>query len=155
MVQRLIDDKAMHRLRHAEYVDILCIGTPKVIGDAVGPLIGTMLIDMQLPEYINVIGSLSEPVHRQNYYTMIKCIREDAFILSIDACIGDNYPLVCVDNSPLKAGAALTDELDFIGDISIKCFTARDVELLYFCSLSDIYSIAKTTVDIITHALQI
>jgi putative sporulation protein YyaC len=155
MVQRIINDEAIQRLRNAEYVDILCIGTPKVIGDAVGPLIGTMLIDMQLPEYINVIGSLREPVHRQNYYTRIEDIREDALVVGIDACIGDNYPLISVNNSPLRAGAAITDELDVIGDISIKCYTARNVKLLYYCDLNDIYSAAKTTVHIIKHALQI
>ena len=44
---------------------ILCIGTDRSTGDALGPLIGTHLSRLNLPQ-LHVYGTLDEPVHATN-----------------------------------------------------------------------------------------
>ena len=52
---------------------IVCIGTDRAIGDALGPLVGTMLknSDFKYPVY----GTLDNPIHALNIYESIEQIK--------------------------------------------------------------------------------
>jgi putative sporulation protein YyaC len=104
---------------------ILCIGTDRSTGDALGPLVGHKLSSV-LSNYKNVhlLGTLDSPVHAQNLEKIIDNLNDDykdPFIIAVDASLGrqDKIGYVCIKNSSLKPGAGVNKNLPAVGDISI------------------------------------
>ena len=67
---------------------IVCIGTPKVAGDSVGPCVGTILKNSNfcLPVY----GTIEDPIHSSNLEEKISAIKKKhkkSRILAVDASI--------------------------------------------------------------------
>ncbi|WP_373894374.1 spore protease YyaC [Virgibacillus natechei] len=105
-----------------EYI-VVCIGTDRSTGDALGPLIGTTFSAMK-PKHITVYGTLHEPVHATNLDTYIKQIEashRNPYIIAIDACLGKNHSVgqLITGTGPVKPGAALNKPLPAIGDMHI------------------------------------
>ena len=105
-----------------EYI-VVCIGTDRSTGDALGPLTGSFLTEMK-PKHLTVYGSLHNPVHAQNLKDYIKKINElhrKPYIIAIDACLGKNSSVgqIITGTGSLKPGAALNKSLPAIGDIHI------------------------------------
>src|SRR5699024_9392103 len=72
-----------------EYV-IICIGTDRSTGDALGPLTGTFLQEKGL-KHFTVYGNLHEPVHATNLHTYINKLykyHQEPFVIAVDACLG-------------------------------------------------------------------
>ena len=61
--QMLNDKKIERRLRRHSLV-FLCIGTPKIPGDCLGPFVGSLL-KMKTAAYA-VFGTMEQPVHALN-----------------------------------------------------------------------------------------
>lgn len=102
---------------------ILCIGTDRSTGDALGPLIGTHLSRFKLPQ-LHIYGTLDDPVHATNleqYITIIQHRFYDPFILALDACLGrlDSIGCITLANGPLRPGAGVNKKLPEIGEIHI------------------------------------
>ncbi|WP_026908458.1 spore protease YyaC [Paucisalibacillus globulus] len=105
-----------------EYV-VVCVGTDRSTGDALGPLIGTYLSDKKL-RHMTVYGTLHDPVHATNledYIRLIHTQHKNAFIIAIDACLGKTSSVgqVIASVGALKPGAALKKPLPPIGDIHV------------------------------------
>lgn len=105
-----------------EYI-IVCIGTDRSTGDALGPLTGTYLKTMNL-KHMEVFGTLHDPVHAQNLSNYITKINNDyrkPFIIAIDACLGKSTSIgkITLGTGPLFPGAALNKKLPVIGDLHI------------------------------------
>lgn len=105
-----------------EYI-VVCIGTDRSTGDALGPLTGTTFSAMK-PEHITVYGTLHEPVHATNLEAYIKQIKhnhQNPYIIAIDACLGKNHSVgqLITGTGPVKPGAALNKPLPSIGDMHI------------------------------------
>jgi putative sporulation protein YyaC len=105
-----------------EYI-VICIGTDRSTGDALGPLTGTHLKEMNL-KHITIYGTLHKPVHAQNLVECIKKIKEKhkhPYIIAIDACLGKSTSIgkIITGIGPLKPGAALNKTLPTIGDMHI------------------------------------
>ena len=67
----------------------ICIGTPAIIGDCLGPVIGTIL-----SEYLpgQVYGTLDAPIHALNFNRSCREIKKQhqrPFIIAIDAALGN------------------------------------------------------------------
>ncbi|WP_257350371.1 spore protease YyaC [Pseudalkalibacillus decolorationis] len=97
----------------------LCIGSDRYVGDSLGPLVGTMLKENQVP--YRVYGTLEEPVHAFNVKGTLKEINKQfkkPLIFSIDACLGDKNQVghVIFKEGPLVPGKALEKMLPEIGD---------------------------------------
>lgn len=107
---------------HREVV-ILCIGTDRVSGDSLGPLVGTFLKE-EYPQ-AEVYGTLEEPVHAKNLEEIVTTVRRkhpDAFVIAVDACLGrvssiENIMLV---EKPLKPGAGVNKTLPEVGHVNIQ-----------------------------------
>ena len=102
---------------------ILCIGTDRSTGDALGPLIGTHLSRLDLPE-LNIYGTLDEPVHATNLHKNIQLIQQsffNPFIIAIDACLGSMNSIGCIvlTDGPLKPGAGVHKKLPEVGEANI------------------------------------
>lgn len=105
-----------------EYI-IVAIGTDRSTGDALGPLTGTYLKQMNL-KHMEVFGTIHEPVHAQNlvdYMKEIKTKYRRPYIIAIDACLGRSSSIgkLTLGTGPLFPGAALGKNLPVIGDLHI------------------------------------
>ncbi|OMP66459.1 spore protease YyaC [Domibacillus epiphyticus] len=111
------------RKHESNDIIILCIGSDLSIGDSLGPLVGTMLKDSQVP--YQVYGTLKDPVHAQNLELVLKEINKkfkEPFIFGIDASLGDKSKIGCIilEEGPLLPGRALKKTLPEIGEYHIK-----------------------------------
>ncbi len=102
---------------------ILCIGTDRSTGDALGPLVGTKLKAGYLRK-LHVYGTLEEPVHAINLADKIENIQRahrNPVIIAIDACLGQysSVGTINVADGPLKPGAGVKKELPSVGDLHI------------------------------------
>ncbi|WP_425448762.1 spore protease YyaC [Dethiothermospora halolimnae] len=104
---------------------IVCIGTDRSTGDALGPLVGHKLnsILKRYPD-IYVIGTLENPVHAKNLNEKINYIEDNhdsPFIIAIDACLGkqDRIGFISIGKGPLKPGAGVNKDLPQVGHIHI------------------------------------
>lgn len=101
---------------------VLCIGTDRSTGDALGPLTGTRL--RSLNAYPHVFGTLEEPVHATNLPDALRSIGEtfaDPFVVAVDACLGrlESVGFVTVGRGHLRPGAAVNKHLPAVGDAFI------------------------------------
>lgn len=102
---------------------ILCIGTDRSTGDALGPLVGSKLQDYNIQNF-HLYGTLESPVHALNLEETITEIHKsfiNPFIIAIDACLGksQNIGSITVGKGPSKPGAAMNKNLPAIGDMHI------------------------------------
>lgn len=101
---------------------LVCIGTDRATGDALGPMVGDYILSSNT--YYYVAGSLEYPVHALNLRETIDDIYDkfdNPFIIAIDASLGMSkvMGMVTVTNSHLFPGKGVNKKLPAIGDISI------------------------------------
>lgn len=137
-----------------EYI-IVCVGTDRSTGDALGPLTGTLLYGMK-PRHLTVYGTLHDPVHAMNLSEYIDLIRENhrsPFIIAVDACLGKTASVghIIAGVGPLKPGAALKKALPEIGDIHVTGVVNTsgfmDHAVLQSTRLSMVMDMAETIAD--------
>jgi putative sporulation protein YyaC len=102
---------------------IVCIGTDRSTGDALGPLVGTKLKEKKQSSF-HVYGTLDEPIHAVNLEEQLSFIKKkhiDSFIIGIDACLGRLKSVgdITINEGPLKPGAGVKKELPDVGEIHI------------------------------------
>jgi len=153
MVQRLICEKAAELMRSAARIDVICIGTPRVVGDSVGPRVGSLLKAAGLPDRIKIIGCMDEPVRRGNIVSMLMSLRNDTLLVCVDAALSNNFPAINIRTGPMHPGVAVSDELPKLGDVSVLCRVAETIEDLHFCSEDYINSIAEEAATTLTTLL--
>ena len=101
---------------------VVCIGTDRATGDALGPLVGDFLLS-QNTDY-HVAGTLKSPVHALNIKETIEEIYThffNPFVIAVDASLGlsKDVGFVTLTNSHLYPGKGVNKKLPAIGDISI------------------------------------
>ena len=101
---------------------VICIGTDRAIGDALGPLVGTMLknSDFKYPVY----GTLDNPIHALNIYESMENIKKkhsSSQFLAIDACLGstNNIGNIQIREGPILPGKGVGKKLPQVGNYSI------------------------------------
>lgn len=118
-LRRLLD----HVPRQKPEILILCIGTDRSTGDALGPLVGELLLRSRLEQAV-VLGTLDFPVHASNLVDTLELIRrrhEGARVVAIDACLGQsaNVGTIAVGLGALRPGAGVNKNLPAVGDVFI------------------------------------
>ncbi len=104
-------------------VVVLCVGTDRSTGDALGPLVGQHLKE-SVPENVHVYGTLDLPVHATNWadtLSQIDRIHPGAMVVGLDACLGslESVGTVAIGRGKLKPGAGVQKNLPSAGDIYI------------------------------------
>lgn len=99
----------------------VCIGTPTILGDCLGPLIGTIL-EAKVPA--KIYGTLDHPVHALNLKdtcSHIKKQHQKPFIIAIDAALGNTAQsgYILLKKGPLLPGKGVGKKLPPIGHIQI------------------------------------
>lgn len=108
--------------KRTQPIIILCIGTDRVTGDSLGPLVGHQL-NASANNFI-VYGNLEQPVHAINLSDTLNHIYKryhNPYVIAIDASLGtkDHIGYVTLRQGPLKPGQGISKDLPAIGDISI------------------------------------
>ena len=111
-------------LEHMGLIDrpllVLCIGTDRSTGDALGPLVGQRLQEA-LPFWEGrVLGTLDCPIHAGNLADVLadlRCDTEEPVIVAVDACLGraESVGTVCIAPGPLLPGAGVNKSLPEVG----------------------------------------
>lgn len=113
---------------------ILCIGTDKLIGDCVGPMVGQRLInswklknndDVKSKEII-ILGNMEKTLNYKNARDVIKQVNENysmPFIIAIDTALSkiSTTQKIYVNNGSLTIGNSLGRRFLFRSHINIKC----------------------------------
>lgn len=102
---------------------VLCIGTDRSIGDALGPLVGSFLEEggsLGVP----VFGTLDNPVHASNLQEHLDLIEGkylSPLIVAVDACLGrlDSVGVITVGRGSLKPGAGVNKNLPPVGQVYV------------------------------------
>ncbi len=103
---------------------VLCIGTDRVTGDSLGPLVGTFLHAYGSDRYLSIYGTLDFPVHALNLEDACRQIKKKHprnLIIAVDASLGTKKHLgyISLGQGSLKPGAGVQKKLSSIGDIYI------------------------------------
>ena len=131
-----------------------CIGSDLVLGDSLGPLVGTMLVKKNIPFY--VYGTLKSPITAKDVLCVkkqLKLLHPNSYIISIDAGVGevDDSGLIKTVNCGLKPGLGVNRNLGVIGDCSIIGIvaekSAKNYQLFNMTRLNLIYTMAEKIVS--------
>ena len=117
----------LHKQNQEELI-VLCIGTDKITGDCLGPLVGTGLKEKKFP--LPVFGTLQHPVHALNIADTVAGLKKHyrhPFFLAVDAALGapEKIGTVTLSASPVSPGKGLQRPLEPVGNISITGITGE------------------------------
>lgn len=139
---------------------ILCIGTDRSTGDALGPFVGTRLLEQNHDCY--VFGTLESPVHAVNLKETIQHIERSfvhPYIIAVDACLGQSSSVGKIQfaQGPLKPGAGVNKKLPEVGDVHITGIVNVGGFMEYFVlqntRLQLVISMAKVIADSIEQSI--
>ncbi|MCY0875460.1 MAG: spore protease YyaC [Firmicutes bacterium] len=116
-----ISERLEHRPAHSSLV-VVCIGTDRSTGDALGPLTGSYLAT-KAPD-VRLYGTLEHPVHAVNLSETLARIESDVphpFVIAVDACLGQLSTVgqITLGDGPLRPGAGVHKKLPPVGDVHI------------------------------------
>ena len=132
-----------------DYIDdntiIICIGTDRCIGDSLGPIVGSMLINKFFP--LTVYGTIKTPIHALNLENQLKLIKEQHSnnnIIAIYACLGDDSSRgeMQVRTQPISPGKGVGKTLPDVGNISI-------IGIVDSCDNTEFFTNKSTRLDLI------
>ena len=133
---------------------IVCVGSDLVLGDSLGPLVGTMLLKKNVCAY--VYGTLNAPITAKEILcakTHLKMLHPNSFVVAIDAAVGnsDDIGLIKISDKGLKPGLGVDKNLGVIGDCSIIGVVAgkslQNYNLFNLTRLNLIYKMAEQIAD--------
>ncbi|MNU34922.1 hypothetical protein D3C71_235090 [compost metagenome] len=141
------------------YCNVLCLGDPEVIGDAVGPIVGSELLrrgsytavgTVAHPKYeqvfkAKIVGTLDSPVLRSNYEERIKELLPDIPTIVVDAHIAKMGPLFYYSfiKGTTLPGILHGSCINPIGDFAMRCWTARTPQELLTADAAVIHRLAR------------
>lgn len=145
--------KAVKLLYNTDKPVIICVGSDLVVGDSLGPIVGSELIK-NLQGKAFVYGTLDSPVTAKEIPVIqdeIKKLHPYSKILVIDAAVGNKEEIgyVKISSVGIKPGLGVNKNLPIIGDVSvIGIVSDKNDKNLNFCTrfslvyklLSDIVS---------------
>ncbi len=132
----------------------VCIGSDLVLGDSLGPLVGTMLRKKELSSYI--YGTLNFPITAKEVEyvkTYLKQMHPNSTLIAIDAAIGasDDVGLIKVNDKGLAPGLGVDKKLGIVGDLSIVGVVAgrslQNYNLYNLTRLNLVYKMAEKIAD--------
>lgn len=137
---------------------VLCIGSDRVTGDCLGPIVGQMLVERKADAI--VYGTLICPVTALNLKDTVVHIRDahgDKKVLAIDSSVGRlaDVGKIRVAFGSIAPGSADGKKLPKVGDVSITA-TVTDAHKtpLSAVRLGTVYTLANEIADRIIRCLQ-
>ena len=157
MVSLMLKDIIQQSSHDEKDIVFICVGSDRSVGDSLGPLVGTMLKENNVP--YQVYGTLEEPIHAFNLEKTLKTITrqfQKPLIISIDAELGEKEQVgsVFLKQGPLVPGKALKKVLPAVGDYHITGIVnyldpLPATQFLNDTRLHTVMKLAKTIVKVI------
>lgn len=102
---------------------VICIGSDKITGDRLGPLVGDFLTEIYNVDAF-VYGKSGKNVNGINfahYQSHIASCHSDSIIVAVDSCLGQRPDVgtIKLTNKGVRAGGALGRQNERIGDLGI------------------------------------
>lgn len=137
---------------------LICIGTDRSTGDALGPLVGTKLEQVGIKNF-QVFGTLDDPVHALNLEEKIRNIQKDnptSFIIAVDACLGKSQSIgsITTGMGPSKPGAAMNKKLPAVGDLHIHGIVNLNGFMEFFVLQNTRLSLVMKMADVIAQSIK-
>lgn len=136
---------------------IVCIGTDRSTGDALGPLVGTALCRWSARPF-SVLGTIDHPVHATNLHGELR--RRSNFrnerVLAVDASLGrlEDIGLITAALGPLRPGAGVNKELPALGHYHLAGTVNVGGFMEYFVLQNTRLSLVIKMAEIIASAIQ-
>lgn len=151
-----VRDIARDAKDNGQNIIVLCIGTDRSTGDALGPLIGSKLSTFNVDPV--VYGTLDEPVHATNLTNILTNIEKKhthPFIIAVDACLGklENIGYISLGRGSVKPGAAVNKELPAVGHAYITGVVNVGGFMEHLVLQSTRLNLVMKMADTIAHAL--
>lgn len=146
--------ESLSRLYKTQYPVIVCVGSDLVVGDSLGPYIGTQLSKKLKNVYI--YGTLDSPITAKEtniIFNTVKKVHPKSQILVIDAAVGDknDIGLIKVTDKGIKPGLGVNKDLEVLGDVSIIGIVAEKQtppnNLFYQTRFSLIYNLSQAIIN--------
>ena len=111
---------------------VVCIGSDKVSGDMLGPLVGTSLRDkyrVTCPVY-GVVGESVNGVNLETYLAMLRERHASDSVIAVDAAVGkrEDVGKIRLKRGGIRAGGALEKAFGQVGDVGIVGVVAEETE---------------------------
>lgn len=142
---------------------IMCIGTDRSTGDALGPIVGSRLLQLGFNEH-HLFGTLNQPVHAMNLIDVMQQIDRqfsNPYIVAVDACLGQSTSVghIQVGIGPVKPGAGVNKDLPPVGDIHLTGIVNVGGFMEYFVlqntRLSIVFNMAEVIAESLYHAYRL
>lgn len=138
---------------------IVCVGTDRSTGDALGPLVGMKLKALN-PPGMTIYGTLEQPVHAMNLEETLETIavkHHHALVIAIDACLGQLSSVGCIQlcNGPLKPGAGVNKSLPPVGDVHLTGIVNVGGFMEYFVLQNTRLSLVMSLADVIASSIYV
>jgi putative sporulation protein YyaC len=162
MVARAVFNLGQPYVREENDIVLVCIGTDRSTGDALGPLVGSQLADMRIPG-CTVLGTLDNPVHATNLAETLQQVKAqfaDPFVLAVDASLGrtESVGYLTVGRGSLKPGAAVNKTLPEVGQVYVTGVVNvggfMEYLVLQNTRLSLVYRMARVTAEGLLHGVR-
>lgn len=101
---------------------VVCIGSDRATGDALGPIVGHFLAMQQ--KSFHLYGTLENPVHAKNLEAALSLIHHthpNAIIIAVDASLGiaEHIGYITIGEGSLAPGVGVSKTLPAVGDLFI------------------------------------
>ncbi len=112
--------RRLARICRGTMFDVVCVGTDRSTGDALGPLTGSLLEEEALSG-LRVWGTVDSPIHAANLESFIADFDPSLPVLAVDACLGPRRYVgtVSLAEEPLRPGAGVNKRLPSVGTMHI------------------------------------
>ena len=135
----------------------LCIGSDRITGDSLGPLVGHLL-SRHIWQHSFIYGTLDEPVHALNLAGQLEKIKKkhpSALVVAVDASLGSQKHVgyITVGLGPIHPGAGVRKELPDVGDIFITGIINASGTLEHFLLQTTRLSTVISMADSITQGI--
>ena len=109
----------------------LCVGTNKVAGDSVGPIVGNNLKELE-NQYLQIYGTMENTLNFRNAKEIIEKVYHDfknPYLVTIDAALSptSHKGEIILSEGYIKIGKALQKSICFYSNVTIKCVVRKSL----------------------------
>ena len=135
---------------------VVCVGSDLIIGDSLGPMVGSMIAYKTQGLGAFVYGTLAAPVTAKEVKELrefLKRTHPRRAVIAVDAAVGaqGDIGLIKISNEPLYPGAGTGKQLGCFGDASVIGIVAEkslgNYALLHSTRLRLVYRMAEQIAD--------
>lgn len=113
-------------------VIFICIGTNKLAGDCLGPMVGTYLkykFRNRLYKDIEVYGDINKPVDYNNINYILKKVEtknSEGIKVLVDSALGENVGTILINSGGILIGQGIYKGKEIMADINIRGIVGRN-----------------------------